>query len=83
MRRADHGKRPVIGVVQVSSLSNMEQALRCGDRTIMMHRGLVVADLSGDERRSVTESDLLMRFSALRYTAEMRVTKELTGAAAM
>lgn len=61
----------------------MEQAVRFGDRTIMMHRGLVVPDLSGDERRSVTESDLLMRFSELRYTAEIRVTKELTGAAAM
>ena len=48
------------------------------------HRGLVVADLSGDERRGVTETDLLRRFSDLRYTAEMRATKELlTGPAAM
>jgi len=60
---------------------SMEQAVRFGDRTIMMHRGLVVADLSGEERRGVTESDLLMRFSELRYTAEMRVTKDLLAGA--
>ena len=56
---------------------SMEQAVRFGDRTVMMHRGLVVADLSGDQRRGVTEADLLLRFSELRYTTEMRVTKEL------
>ena len=55
---------------------SMEQAVRFGDRTIMMHRGLIVADLSGEERRGVTEADLLVRFADLRYTAEMRVTRE-------
>jgi ABC-type uncharacterized transport system ATPase component len=43
----------------------------------MMHRGLIVADLSGEERRDVTEADLLVRFADLRYTAEMRVTRDL------
>jgi hypothetical protein len=43
-----------------------------------LHRGFVVGDLSGDERRGVTEADLLVRFAELRYTTEMRVTKELT-----
>ena len=47
---------------------SMEQAVRFGDRTIMMHRGIVVADLSAEERRGVTEADLLVRFSELRYT---------------
>jgi len=56
---------------------SMDQAVRFGDRTIMMHRGMVIADLSGDERRGVTEADLLVRFAELRYTAEMRVTKDL------
>ena len=56
---------------------SMEQAVRFGDRTIMMHRGLIVADLSGEERKGVTEADLLVRFADLRYTAEMRVTREL------
>lgn len=56
---------------------SMEQAVRFGDRTIMMHRGLIVADLSGDERHGVTEADLMRRFAELRYTAEMKVTRDL------
>lgn len=56
---------------------SMEHAVRFGDRTIMMHRGTIVADLSGEERRGVTEADLLVRFAELRYTAEMRVTQDL------
>jgi putative ABC transport system ATP-binding protein len=56
---------------------SMEQAVRFGDRTIMMHRGMIVADLIADERRGVTEADLLVRFAELRYTAEMRVTQGL------
>jgi putative tryptophan/tyrosine transport system ATP-binding protein len=59
---------------------SMDQAVRFGDRTVMMHRGMVIADLSGDERRGVTEADLLVRFAELRYTAEMRVTKDLAAA---
>ena len=59
---------------------SMEQAVRFGDRTIMMHRGMVIADLSGDERRGVTEADLLVRFAELRYTTEMRVTADLAAA---
>jgi putative ABC transport system ATP-binding protein len=54
---------------------SMEQAVRFGDRTVMMHRGLVVADLAGEERRGVTEADLLVKFAELRYTTEMRVTR--------
>jgi putative ABC transport system ATP-binding protein len=56
---------------------SMEHALAFGDRTIMMHRGVVIADLSGEERLGVTESDLLLRFAELRYTAEMHYTMEL------
>lgn len=56
---------------------SMEHAVRFGDRTIMMHRGMVIADLTGDERRGVTEADLLVRFAELRYTAEMKVTADL------
>ena len=71
------------GLTTLMVTHSMEQAVHFGDRTIMMHRGFVVADLSGEERSTVTESDLLTRFSELRYTTEMRVTQEsLTGAAA-
>jgi len=60
---------------------SMEQAVRFGDRTIMMHRGLIVADLSGEERLGVTEADLLVRFADLRYTAEMKITRDVEVAA--
>jgi putative ABC transport system ATP-binding protein len=56
---------------------SMEHAVRFGDRTVMMHRGTVVADLSGEARNGITEADLLVRFAELRYTAEMRFTQEL------
>ena len=67
------------GLTTLMVTHSMDQAVRFGDRTIMMHRGLIVADLSGEERRGVTEADLLVRFAELRYTTEMRVTKELAG----
>lgn len=41
---------------------DMEQALRMGDRTIMMDHGRIVLDVSGEERRNMTAEDLLARF---------------------
>lgn len=49
---------------------SMEQALELGDRTIMMHRGSIVADLTGDERKETRVADLLDRFTKLQYTIE-------------
>jgi len=49
---------------------DMEQALANGDRTIMMHRGEILADLSGEERAACDVNDLLKRFAELRYTIE-------------
>jgi putative ABC transport system ATP-binding protein len=49
---------------------SMEQALEQGDRTIMMHRGEILADLSGVERAGLDVADLLKRFAELRYTVE-------------
>jgi putative ABC transport system ATP-binding protein len=49
---------------------DMEQALAQGDRTIMMHRGEILADLSGSERAGLDVNDLLKRFAELRYTIE-------------
>lgn len=52
---------------------SMEQALEQGDRTIMMHRGEILADLSGSEREGLDSGDLLKRFAELRYTVEFAV----------
>ncbi len=52
---------------------SMDQALEQGDRTIMVHRGEILADLSGNERNGLDATDLLRRFSELRYTVEFAV----------
>lgn len=41
---------------------NMLSALGLGNRTIMMHRGRIVMDVSGAERDALTVNDLLQRF---------------------
>nr|WP_277998852.1 ATP-binding cassette domain-containing protein [Moorella sulfitireducens] len=41
---------------------NLEQALRTGTRTIMMHEGRIILDLSGPERSRTTVADLLKMF---------------------
>lgn len=41
---------------------NMEQALKVGERTIMMHEGKIILDLKGEERRTTSVTDLLKIF---------------------
>ncbi len=41
---------------------NMQSALDLGNRTIMMNNGSIVYDVSGDERKNLTVSDLLLKF---------------------
>lgn len=45
---------------------NMEQALRLGNRLIMMHDGQIVARLGAEEKRSATVSDLIEMFTSAR-----------------
>ena len=52
---------------------SMEQALEQGDRTIMVHRGEILADLAGREREGLDPNDLVRRFTELRYTVEFAV----------
>ncbi|MGI9043517.1 MAG: hypothetical protein ACR2GK_05270 [Gemmatimonadaceae bacterium] len=78
-RAADQITRITDQVVREHSLTtlmvthSMDQALEQGDRTIMVHRGEILADLSGDERRGLSVDDLLRRFTELRYTVEFAV----------
>jgi putative ABC transport system ATP-binding protein len=52
---------------------SMDQALEEGDRTIMVHRGEILADLSGEERAGLDPEDLLRRFNELKYTVEFSI----------
>lgn len=41
---------------------NMEQAIRWGDRLLMMHRGKIILDLSSQEKNGLTVEDLVAKF---------------------
>ena len=41
---------------------NMNDAIRLGNRLIMMHEGNVIFDVSGEEKKSLTVPDLLQKF---------------------
>lgn len=43
---------------------NMQSALDLGNRTIMMNKGNIVLDVSGEERGTLTVNDLLQKFKA-------------------
>lgn len=48
---------------------SMRQALEIGDRTIMLHQGAVVLDVSGDERAKLDVPQLLQMFERVRGEA--------------
>ena len=41
---------------------NMHDAIRLGNRLIMMHEGHVIYDVRGDEKSRLTVADLLRKF---------------------
>jgi len=45
---------------------SMSQALELGSRTIMMHKGKIIGDICGEERRKSKPKDLLNRFAEIR-----------------
>lgn len=45
---------------------SMKQALEYGDRTVMLHQGKVVLDVSGPERKNMKVTDLLTMFEKVR-----------------
>lgn len=45
---------------------SMKDALACGDRTVMLHQGEIVLDVSGDQRANMQVPDLLEMFTKVR-----------------
>ncbi|WP_147821406.1 ABC transporter ATP-binding protein [Salidesulfovibrio onnuriiensis] len=45
---------------------NMQQAISMGNRLLMFHRGKVVMDIRGEEKKALTVEELLQRFTELR-----------------
>ena len=60
-RIVDEGKLTTMMVTH-----SMRQALDVGDRTVMLHQGQVVLDVSGEERARMDVPDLLQMFEKVR-----------------
>ena len=51
------------GLTTMMITHNMRDAIAFGNRLIMMDEGRIVLDISGEEKKDLTVSDLLARFS--------------------
>ena len=56
---------------------SMQQALDLGDRTIMMHKGRIIDDISRRDKQRMTVDDLLEKFAELRKIE--RLTEDVLG----
>ena len=50
---------------------SMQQAASLGDRLVMMHRGRIIHDLCGAEKRRARVDDLLVRFEEVRRQEQL------------
>ena len=41
---------------------NMQDAIRIGNRLIMMHEGRIIYDVRGEEKKNLTVEDLMRKF---------------------
>ena len=57
------------GLATLMVTHNMQQALRVGPRTVMLHQGEIALDVSEEERRGMTVDDLVRRFHETRQQA--------------
>jgi putative ABC transport system ATP-binding protein len=57
------------GLTALMVTHNMQQALSLGTRTLMLHQGRVILDISGAERAGLTVQDLVRRFTTARTDA--------------
>jgi putative ABC transport system ATP-binding protein len=57
------------GLTALMVTHNMQQALSLGTRTLMLHQGQVILDISGPERAGLTVPDLVRRFTSARTEA--------------
>ena len=49
---------------KINKVMNMKDALKYGNRTILMQDGKIVMDIKGEERANMSVEDLLTRFKA-------------------
>lgn len=56
---------------------SMQQAASLGDRLIMMHRGQILYDFQGAEKRRLRPDDLLARFEEVRRAEQLDASAAL------
>jgi putative ABC transport system ATP-binding protein len=64
----------VVGRAKLTTLMvthSMHQAASLGDRLIMMHRGQIIHDFQGAEKRRLRPDDLLARFEEVRRAEQL------------
>lgn len=54
------------GLTTLMVTHNMEQAIRLGNRLIMMDKGRIILDVSGEEKKKLTVGKLLQKFEEIR-----------------
>jgi|YNPBryantNP2012_1023418.scaffolds.fasta_scaffold00234_22 putative ABC transport system ATP-binding protein len=59
------------GLTAVMVTHSMQQALDLGDRTVMMHQGRIIEEISREEKQRLTVNDLLDKFAELRKTEQL------------
>jgi putative ABC transport system ATP-binding protein len=50
------------GLTTLMVTHNMNHALKLGNRLIMLHRGRIILDIAGQEKRNLAKEDLIARF---------------------
>ena len=56
------------GLTTMMITHNMSQAIRFGNRLLMMDRGEIILDVAGDEKRSLTVEKLVEKFHEIRHS---------------
>ena len=58
------------GLTALMITHNMTDAIRYGNRLIMMSEGRIILDITGEEKRHITKAQLLQKFAAVSGAAE-------------
>ena len=58
------------GLTAMMITHNMTDAIRYGNRLIMMSEGRIILDIAGEEKKNLTKEDLLRRFALAAGTQE-------------